>query len=150
MKTYKGILPQITLKYKKGDQKKVQIQCSKDVYQLCGELFDKDLVDYSEEFLLILLNRANNTIGWVKISSGGISGTVCDPKVVFTYALNAGASSIILAHNHPSGNTKPSQCDINITKKIKGGGELLDIKLLDHIIYTTENGHYSFLDEGLI
>ena len=78
-----------------------------------------------------------------------MSGTVADPKLIFAAALKACASSIILAHNHPSGNLKPSQSDIDLTRKLKDGGKLLEIQMLDHIIVTTE-GYYSFADEGLV
>ena len=113
------------------------------------EIFSKDTFDWTEEMILLCMNRANKIVGFYKVSSGGISGTICDPKVVFTIALNCGASSIILAHNHPSGNTTPSQADKLITQKIKSGGEILDIKLLDHVILTDES-YYSFADEGEI
>ncbi len=148
MKKYKSILPEITLKYKKGDAKKIKIQSSDDSYELCKELFNSDTVNFSEEVILIMLNRANNTIGWVRISTGGFSGAVVDPKVIFTYALSVGASALILAHNHPSGNANPSGSDISMTNKLKSGGDILDITFLDHIIYTEDNGYYSFADEG--
>jgi DNA repair protein RadC len=98
---------------------------------------------------LILLNRNNATLGWYKVSQGGISGTICDPKIIFTVALQTGASSIILAHNHPSGNLTPSQSDINLTKKIKEAGKILDISVLDHLIVSS-NGYKSLADDGYI
>jgi DNA repair protein RadC len=88
-------------------------------------------------------------LGVMSISKGGVSGTVVDPKLVFSGALKALACSIILSHSHPSGNTKPSQADIAITKRLKQGGELLDIGILDHLIITPD-AYYSFADEGLI
>jgi DNA repair protein RadC len=84
------------------------------------------------------------------VSQGGLAGTVVDPKVVFAAALKARASSLILAHNHPSGNLKPSQADTDLTNKIKQGGELLDIAILDHLILSPEGGYFSFADEGLM
>ena len=104
-------------------------------------------IEYKEEMYLLLLNRQNAVLGYTKISEGGASGTFCDPKMIFQPALLAHASSIILSHNHPSGNKTPSQSDIELTKKIKQGGELLEIKLLDHIILTPES-YYSLADEG--
>ena len=101
-----------------------------------------------EQVEIVLLNRANKVLGISEVSTGGFSGTVADPKVIFSIALKACASSIIL-HNHPSGNLKPSQADLNLTKKIKNGGELLDIAVLDHIILTADS-YFSFADEGLI
>ena len=97
----------------------------------------------------MLLNRANKVIGIYEVSSGGMSGTVADPKLIFSAALKSCATSMVLSHNHPSGNLKPSNADLRLTSKIKAGGELLDIDVLDHIILTSE-GYFSFADEGLI
>lgn len=102
-----------------------------------------------ECFYILILNRANEAIGVKQISQGGVSGTVADPKVIFQSALKANASAIILSHNHPSGNLTPSSEDLKLTKKLKEGGKLLDISILDHIIYSTE-GYYSLADEGNI
>ena len=102
-----------------------------------------------EEFWVLLLNRAHEIIRPVQISIGGVSGTLADPKVIFRAAIENSSSAIILSHNHPSGNTKPSQADIQLTKKLKEGGKLVDIPVLDHIIFT-DKGYFSFLDEGLI
>ncbi|MDP4280516.1 MAG: DNA repair protein RadC [Bacteroidota bacterium] len=100
-----------------------------------------------EEFWILLLNKANKIIRKVIISEGGISGTVVDPKKIFKIALDHHASSIILGHNHPSGNLQPSEADMKITRKIRDAGNLLDINVLDHII-SGDNGYYSFADEG--
>ena len=100
-----------------------------------------------EQFKILLLNRANKVLGIYEVSTGGMSGTVADPKLIFATALKACASSIILSHNHPSGNLKPSNADLQLTQKVKEGGKLLDIEVYDHIILTTE-GYYSFADEG--
>ena len=83
------------------------------------------------------------------ISRGGVAGTVADPKLIFKEALENLASSIILVHNHPSGNRQPSAADISLTKKLKEAGNLLDLPVLDHLIYT-DNGYYSFADEGML
>ncbi len=85
----------------------------------------------------------------MEVSTGGISGTVADPKLIFVAALKAGASGMIVSHNHPSGNLTPSQADMELTRKLKEGGKLLEIQLLDHIIMTSES-YYSFADEGLL
>lgn len=107
-------------------------------------------IDMFESFHILILNRANIVIGCATISQGGVAGTVVDPKIVFSVALGIpGACSIILAHNHPSGNTRPSQADIDITRKLKSAGDMLDIMVLDHIIVTSDD-HYSFADNGLI
>jgi DNA repair protein RadC len=110
-------------------------------------MFNKDTFDWTEEMILLCLNRANKPIGYYKVSTGGVAGTICDAKVIYTIALNATATSIILSHNHPSGNLTPSEADKKVTKQIKAAGELLEIKLLDHLILTDE-GFYSFADEG--
>ena len=123
---------------------KKKITCSRDVF----EIFQSNMSDQPyEEFWLLLLNRANKVITKINVSQGGISGTVVDPKRVFKHAIEHNASSIILCHNHPSGNTEPSDADINLTKKIRDGSEYLDIAILDHIIIGEEK-YYSFKDEG--
>ena len=101
-----------------------------------------------EEFWVIFLNRANEVIGKENISKGGVSGTVVDPKVVFKQAVQFPASAIILAHNHPSGNLKPSQADHQLTKKLKEAGKALDIPVLDHLIIG-ERDYFSFVDESV-
>jgi DNA repair protein RadC len=115
-------------------------------YELMKPLLG-DLV--SEEFWVLILNRKNVLIDKVKISSGGVSGTVADPKLIFKAALDRYASGIILMHNHPSGNLKPSQADINLTQKVKTGALALEVSLLDHIIFT-DHHYYSFAEEGVL
>ncbi len=127
-------------------KEKPKITSSHDAY-LCVHALMEDLPH--EVFKIILLNRNNRVTKIDTISSGGVAGTVVDPKVIFKKALDEQASSIILTHNHPSGNLKPSQADLNITKKLVAAGKTLDINVLDHLIIS-ENGYYSFLDEGLI
>jgi DNA repair protein RadC len=123
-----------------------KISSSKDVF----EFFSSIVGDLTyETFYILLLNRANSIIRGVQISEGGISGTVADPKKIFKLALDHNATSIILCHNHPSGNVKPSQDDIALTKKIKKAGETMDISVLDHIILGDEK-YYSFADEGMM
>ena len=143
-------LPQIeiTIKYKGSKKTELtRINNSSDIYSILKEMFNAEIIDWQEQVILICLNQYNKVIGYYKVSVGGVQGTVCDPKIIFTVALNcAGTTSIILSHNHPSGNLNPSNADIEMTKKIKAGGLLLDIQLLDHIIYT-EEGFYSMRDE---
>lgn len=120
------------------------IRSSKDVY----EIFEPLVSDLQyEEFWILLLNRSNRIIGKSKISQGGVAGTVIDTKLIMKKAIENLASSIILCHNHPSGNLNPSGSDIEITDKIKTAANYLDMKLLDHII-VTDHSYYSFLDEG--
>lgn len=102
-----------------------------------------------EQFFVILLNRGNKVLKTVIISQGGVTGTVVDPKKIFKIAIENGATSIILGHNHPSGSTTPSSADINLTDKIVGAGKLLDINILDHIIIGADK-YYSFADNGQI
>lgn len=126
--------------------KRFKIKSSKDVY----ELMKPELMDLAhEEFWCLLLNRSNIVIKKHLVSSGGVSGTVVDPKLIYKSALEELASGIILIHNHPSGNLKPSSADINLTKKIKTASLALDISLLDHIIFTDQS-YLSFADETLL
>ncbi len=108
------------------------------------------LKDYTHEvFAVVYLNRGNKIINFQIISNGGISGTVADPRIILKKALEAGACAIVLSHNHPSGNLKPSTADEDLTKKITQAAHYLDIKVIDHIIVSDE-GYFSFADEGLI
>lgn len=122
---------------------------SKDCYNTLLNQWDWKTIDYSESFLIMLLNRANKILGISVVSTGGIAGTIADPKVIFGIALKAGASAIILAHNHPSGNLKPSSADLNLTRKLVEAGKLLDLPILDHLIITSQ-AYLSFADEGLM
>lgn len=122
------------------------VTSSREAYELLLPLFED--LKY-EEFWVVLLNRANRIIRKEKISAGGVAGTVVDSKILFKLAVESLASSIILAHNHPSGNVKPSQEDINLTRRLKQAAALLEINLFDHLI-VTEHGYYSFADEGML
>ena len=106
-------------------------------------------IERLEEFVILCLNRANKVLGFSKISSGGISGTVADPKVIFQVALKANSSSIILAHNHPSGDVEPSNSDIQITRKLFFALQYVGIILHEHMIIGNK-GFYSFASQGLI
>ncbi len=133
---------------KRADQprQRSSVRCSEDAYQLLeGTL--ADLVH--EEFWILLLNRANQLIEKVRISQGGISGTVTDIRLIMHAAVEKLASGIILAHNHPSGNLKPSDADLKITNKIRDAALLLDISLLDHLIIS-DQGYLSMADENLM
>jgi DNA repair protein RadC len=129
-----------------SQQKKEKITCSKDVVEIFQPILG-DLV--KEEFWILLLNRANIVIGKKRISEGGVAGTVADSKIIFKEAVDKLASSLILSHNHPSGNVKPSDADIKLTKRLKEAGQIFEIPVLDHIIIT-HNSFYSFADEGLM
>lgn len=109
-----------------------------------------DLQDLThEEFWVLLLNRSNRLIKKKRVSEGGVSGTIADPKIIFKFALDELASGVILAHNHPSKNLKPSDSDMTLTKKLKEAGKLLEIAVLDHVIVAGQQ-YFSFADEGLI
>ncbi|MEO6149824.1 MAG: DNA repair protein RadC, partial [Mucilaginibacter sp.] len=123
-----------------------QVGGSKDAYNIMR----RHLVDLNhEEFWLLLISRASKVIAKELVSKGGLSGTVADPKIIFHMALQHQASGIIMIHNHPSGSKKPSQLDIELTKKIASAGKMLDIKVLDHLI-VTDTGYFSFADDGLL
>lgn len=134
-------------KFKASERPK--IGSSKDVYNILFENWDMNKMELLEQFKILLLNRANKVLGIYEVSSGGIAGTVADPKLIFSAALKGCASSIILSHNHPSGNLKPSQADISLTQKLIAAGSFLDIAVLDHVIVSSE-GYLSFADEGFL
>lgn len=123
-----------------------KITSSRDVFEVFYPLLT-DLVH--EEFWVLLLNRSNKVIEKKKISQGGITGTVTDIRLIMKFALDMLASSIILCHNHPSGNIQPSEADLQITKKLQESSSVMDIKLLDHVIIGGNN-YFSFADENLI
>ncbi|MCE7066743.1 RadC family protein [Dyadobacter sp. CY326] len=126
------------------EKQKRKIIDSKSVYEEMKQyLLDKP----NEEFWILLLNRANDVMHTLQISIGGISGTVVDIKVIFKLAIENLASSVILVHNHPSGQLMPSIADAQLTRQIKEAGQLLDMPVLDHMIFA-DNGYYSFKDEG--
>ena len=135
-------------KVKASDRKK--ITCSKDAYNIFMENWNPDIIEFVEEFKILLMNRSNSVLGILEISKGGISGTVTDVRVVYLAAIKANASGIICAHNHPSGNLNPSESDTRLTQKLKEAGNLMDIQLLDHLILTTDDSYYSFADNGLL
>ena len=150
-KQYKGTIPEITLKFKTGEVKKVKIINSQSANDVLRKFYDQDTIALTESFVVLLLNRANNTIGWFKLSQGGLNGTVVDVRLIFTVALKTATHGMILSHNHPGGNVSPSPKDIEITKKIVEAGRGLDIKVLDHIIVSGEGDQYhSMVDEGTI
>lgn len=123
-----------------------RVGSSRDAYQAIAPL----LTDLShEEFWLLLLNKANEVMARERLSTGGMSGTVVDIKMVFKCALDARASGIIAVHNHPSGNLQPSMADQELTRRLRRAGEMLDLPLLDHLIIS-ERGYYSFADEGAL
>jgi DNA repair protein RadC len=126
----------------------MKISSSRDAYEIFKRVFNADTFDWCEEVIMLCVNNSNKVVGFHKVSSGGMTGTVIDVRMIFTTALKSLATGIIIAHNHPSGTLIPSDADKAITKKIKEAGKFLDINILDHLIITDEN-YFSFVDEGI-
>ena len=126
-----------------------KIKSSQDGYEFIKQFYQDD-IEVFESFFILLLNQANKTIGYAKISQGGVSGTVVDVKLIAKYAIDSLAASVVLAHNHPSGTLRASSADDQVTEKIQKGLRLLDVKVLDHLILTPDNGYLSMADEGLM
>ena len=125
------------------------VRTSKEGFDLLLDIWDLDKIELVEQFKILLLNQGNRVLGFFQVSSGGITGTVADPRLIFGAALKASACSIILSHSHPSGNLKPSDADEVLTNKFRQAGILLDIKVIDHLILS-RTGYFSFADEGLL
>lgn len=140
---------QLSYKSKIKASDRVKLSSSKDAANALRNIFDPNTIEHKESAVILLLNRQNQILGWAQISTGGLSASIIDPKIVFQFALNANATAIILSHNHPSGNLQPSKSDIDLTKKIKEGGKILEIDILDHIILT-QDSYYSISDNGHI
>lgn len=126
-----------------------QIKSSNDAYTLALSTWNPDTIELFEQFKVLFLNNASRVLGIYEISSGGITGTVVDVRLIFSAALKANATALIMIHNHPSGSLKASEADRQITRKVKEAGKLLDISLLDSIIITPES-YYSFADDGVL
>lgn len=125
------------------------VKDSKDCHDIFRQLWDKGKINLVEEFKVLFLNKANRVVGFLEVSTGGITGTVADPRIILAGAIKVLACNIVLAHNHPSGNLLPSKADEGLTQKIKEACRYFDINVLDHIILNDET-YYSFTDEGLI
>lgn len=149
--TQSFVIPEIELSYnyqvKPADRP--LIKGTEDAYKLLYQTWNTSLIELQEQFKVLLLNRANRVLGIYELSTGGVTGTIADPKLIFAAALKANACAMVTAHNHPSGNLRPSETDKALTSKINEAGRVLDIMLLDHIIITPY-GYYSFAGEGLI
>lgn len=148
MHTYKSHAVTYRLvKERNNNYHQARIRTSRDAAEFIRPLYG-DNIGIFEEFHIVLLNQANNTIGNVRIGQGGITATLVDPKLIAKYAVESLATQVILTHNHPSGQLIPSEADKQMTRKIKEGLKLLDINVMDHIIITEES-YYSFADEGV-
>lgn len=141
-------LEMISLKKDPTNFERVKITSSNDSAKYIRQFYSDD-IEIFESFFILLLNRQNKTIGYAKISQGGVAGTVVDAKILLKYVVDTLASAVILCHNHPSGNLNPSTQDIELTKKLSQAIKLVDSQVLDHIILTPDS-FYSFADNGLI
>lgn len=150
MITYAYEAPEVYVTKRPGGNhlRGAKIRSSKDGYEYMRQFYGPD-IDIIESAFILLLNKANNVISWAKISMGGIAGTVVDPGIVAKFAVDNLAKSVMLCHNHPSGNLQPSRHDEALTKQLKDGLKFLDISLIDHMIITSES-FYSFADEGIL
>ena len=143
---------EISLRYTIKIKPEAAIRCSKDAFDIFKEKYEALSIDMQEYFFLMLLNKSNKVLGIIKLSEGGVAGTVVDIRYIAALSVMTLSSSVVLCHNHPSGNIKPSQADIDLTRKVKEGLKLLDVALIDHLILpgSLTWGYYSFADDGLL
>lgn len=127
-----------------------KIVSSRQAFEILMQVFDPNKIEHKEFFFVLFLNMANRLLGSMQVSEGGITGTVADIRNIFQGALLANATSIILSHNHPSGNLVPSEADKFLTRKLADAGNVLEIPVKDHLIITAFNEYFSFADEGLL
>ena len=139
----------LVYKTKVKPSQRPQISSAEDCFRILRQIWDAGKIEMVEQFKVLFLNRANKVLGVFDASSGGITGTVADPRIILAAAIKANAVNLILSHNHPSGSLKPSRADEELTTKIKCAAQYLDIKVLDHVIITAEEC-YSFANEGLL
>ncbi len=144
-------IPEIPIKYKHPLRKadRIQLRDAADCYHACKLLFSEETIEWREEMIIICLNAASEVIGFYRISCGGVTGTICDERIVFQVCLACNASRFLLCHNHPSGQLAPSVNDIKLTENIAKAGKLLNIHIMDHLIIT-EDGFTSMHNEGII
>lgn len=141
-------IAEISVSYHPSGKKTVTIQSVDDAYKALHAFFPADTIALQERFMVLYLNKGNRVLGVYEVSVGGITSTVVDIRLLLVVALKIAATGIVLCHNHPSGNIKPSKGDIEITKKIQKACSFFDIQVLDHLILTFENKYYSLAEEG--
>jgi DNA repair protein RadC len=142
---------EITVQYQPKKADRPKITTSYEAMTIARYFFPSETIELQERFISIYLNRANKVIGVYVVSIGGITGTVADIRLIMAVALKVAATSIILVHNHPSGNLVPSKADLEMTRKIKVAASYMDIQVTDHLILSPEEGfYYSFGEEGMI
>jgi DNA repair protein RadC len=147
-KDNKWFLGEVKVTYnRRTNDTKTQVTNSNVAAEFFRTIINADIIEHHEEMWVAYLNRANRVIGFMQLSSGGLAGTVCDTRILFQGALLCNAQSMILMHNHPSGQAKPSDEDIKLTRSVKEAGKIMDITLTDHLILTYDS-YYSFADEG--
>jgi DNA repair protein RadC len=145
----KGVC-ELIVTYRRSVENRKKVSSAEDVVSFAREQFySPEVISYCEKFYTLFLDCSNHIFAWKEMSSGGISGTIADPRLIFQTSLLTHSTSLILLHNHPSGNHQPSEQDILLTKNMVIAGKFLEINILDHIILTTAN-FYSFADDGLI
>lgn len=144
-----NLIDEITVSYKTSCSSKVKISNSRDAEKYFRMMWNIDTIELFEEFKVIFLNNASEVLGIYNVSKGGISSTVVEIKHILCIALKTNSTSIVLAHNHPSGNLKPSKNDTALTERLQEACKILDLILTDHVILTA-GCYYSFKDEGLI
>lgn len=142
-------IAEVKVSYTTTDTTKIKVDNSRKSYEVFINNWSKDIIELQEEFKILLLNNSNQLLGIYSLSRGGTAKAIVDIKLLFSVVLKSNARSIILGHNHPSGNLNPSSADKSLTNKIIKAGELLDIKVFDHLIIT-KNSYYSFADENLM
>lgn len=147
----KDRVAEIEVKYRPAIANKPVIITGLDAFVELIEFFPRDTIALQEKFVAMYLNKANRVLGVYQLSTGGLTGTVADIRLVLSVALKTAATGIIIAHNHPSGNLKPSTADLEITRRIKEGAKLLEIELLDHLIVSPiGRRYYSFADDSVL
>lgn len=144
----KNVVKEYRLKYEPTQHETRTIKDSRDSYEAMKEIFDPETLPIYESFFALYLNQSNRIKGFMKIGQGGITSTVADPRLVMIGALESLSTAIIIAHNHPSGNPRPSEDDRKLTKRMMAACNLLDIGLVDHIIIGNDGRYYSFRDNG--
>lgn len=144
-------ITEIKVSYIRGKSNPVtKLNTSIEAYKMLKTLFNKETIDYREEFFMLLLNRSLRVIGWFKVSEGGTHGTVVDPKIIVGVAIQCNASAILLAHNHPSGRTEPSEEDIRLCRLVNSALRFMEMNLVDSLIVNSGEEYYSMRDNGNI
>ena len=140
---------EVELTYKSTSRSRSKIYSSEDAYKILLPTYKEGTICYKEYFKVLLLSQSNQVLGYTLISEGGITETCADVRVILQAALLTNSVALVLAHNHPSGNLKPSRQDMEITKQVKEAAKLMRISVIDHLILT-DAGYYSFADEWLL